>query len=63
MRQYFSAGLYARLEAGVFLNLEPVVGTVLADAILHEPLTALTILSGVLIIGAAVYFSLHPLES
>src|SRR5260370_21029502 len=50
-------------RAGVFLNLEPVVGTILGVAILHEQLTALTMLGGVLIIGSAVYFSFHPHEA
>ena len=50
-------------RAGVFLNLEPVVGTLLGVAILQEWLAALTLLGGVLIIGAAVYFSLHPHDS
>lgn len=50
-------------RAGAFLNLEPVVGTILGISILHERLTALAILGGVLIIGAAVYFSFHPHES
>lgn len=34
-----------------------------AVAILHERLAALTMLGGMLIIGAAVYFSLYPHES
>lgn len=49
-------------RAGVFLNLEPVVGTILGVAILHERLAALAMLGGVLIVGAAVYFSFHPHE-
>lgn len=47
-------------RAGVFLNLEPVVGTILGVAILHERLSAMGSLGGVLIIGAAVYFSFLP---
>lgn len=47
-------------KAGVFLNLEPVVGTVLGVTILHERLASTTIVGGLLIIGAAVYFSLRP---
>jgi drug/metabolite transporter (DMT)-like permease len=47
-------------RAAVFLNLEPVVGTVLGVVILHERLGGLAILGGMLIIGAAVYFSLRP---
>ncbi len=47
-------------KAGVFLNLEPVVGTVLGVLLLGERLGATGILGGFLIIGAAVYFSLRP---
>ncbi len=47
-------------NAGVFLNLEPVVGTILGVIILHERLGPTGILGGLLIIGAAVYFSLRP---
>ena len=45
-------------KAGVFLNLEPVVGSVLGIVILHERLAQITILGGALIVGTAVYFSL-----
>ena len=47
-------------KAGVFLNLEPVVGTMLGVLILHEQLGVAAIFGGLLIIGAAVYFSVHP---
>ena len=47
-------------RAGVFLNLEPVVGAVLGVIVLHERLGKLAILGGALIIGAAIYFSLRP---
>jgi drug/metabolite transporter (DMT)-like permease len=47
-------------RAGVFLNLEPVVGSVLGITILHEHLGKMAILGGLLIIAAAVYFSLRP---
>jgi drug/metabolite transporter (DMT)-like permease len=47
-------------RAGVFLNLEPVMGTILGVAILHERLGELAIAGGALIIGAAIYFSLRP---
>jgi drug/metabolite transporter (DMT)-like permease len=47
-------------KAGVFLNLEPVVGTILGVLILHERLGITGIMGGILIIAAAVYFSLHP---
>ncbi|MGO8795242.1 MAG: DMT family transporter [Candidatus Sulfotelmatobacter sp.] len=47
-------------RASVFLNLEPVVGTVLGVVLLHERLGSVAILGGALIVGAAVYFSLRP---
>lgn len=47
-------------KAGVFLNLEPVVGAILGMVVLHERLGQLAVLGGIFIIGAAVYFSLRP---
>jgi len=47
-------------KAGIFLNLEPVVGAILGVTVLHERLGQLAILGGAFIIGAAVYFSLRP---
>jgi drug/metabolite transporter (DMT)-like permease len=47
-------------RAGVFLNLEPVVGTALGVASLHERLSVATIIGGLLIIVSALYFSLKP---
>ena len=47
-------------RAGVFLNLEPLVGTLLGVSLLHEHLGPVAILGGVLIIGPAVYFSRKP---
>ena len=44
-------------RAGVFLNLEPLVGTLLGVLILHETLGTLAALGGVLILGPAVFFS------
>lgn len=49
----------AASRAGVFLNLEPVMGTVLGLLILHEHLDALAILGGLLIVGAAAFFSVR----
>ena len=49
-------------KAGVFLNLEPVVGSVLGILVLHEQLAHTAILGGVFIIGAAVYFSVRRHE-
>ncbi len=42
-------------QAGVFLNLEPVVGTLLGVILLHDVLGSYSILGGLLVIGAAVY--------
>jgi drug/metabolite transporter (DMT)-like permease len=50
----------AASRAGVFLNLEPLVGTLLGVSLLHERLGPLAILGGVLILGPAVYFSRKP---
>ncbi len=44
-------------RAGVFLNLEPLVGTLLGLIILDERLGALGILGGALILFSAAYFS------
>jgi hypothetical protein len=50
----------AASRAGVFLNLEPLVGSLLGVSLLHERLGPLAILGGVLILGPAVYFSRKP---
>ena len=42
-------------QAGVFINLEPVVGTVLGVLLLGDLLGPYAILGGLLVIGAAVY--------
>jgi drug/metabolite transporter (DMT)-like permease len=42
-------------QAGVFLNFEPVVGTLLGVLLLHDMLGHYSILGGLLVIGAAVY--------
>lgn len=44
-------------RAGVFLNMEPLIGAILGVTFLHESLGALAILGGAMIIGSAVYFS------
>ena len=44
-------------RAGVFLNLEPLVGSCLGVFILHEMLGAMALLGGAMILGPAVYFS------
>ncbi|MEO7041364.1 MAG: EamA family transporter [Gemmatimonadaceae bacterium] len=46
-------------RAGVFINLEPVIGTVLGVGLLGETLGPGAIAGGLLIVGAAVIFSLH----
>jgi drug/metabolite transporter (DMT)-like permease len=47
-------------HAGVFLNMEPMLGAVLGVTLLHEKLAKTAILGGAMIVGAAVYFSLRP---
>ena len=42
-------------QAGVFLNLEPVVGALLGVLVLHDVLGSYSILGGLLVIGAAIY--------
>jgi drug/metabolite transporter (DMT)-like permease len=47
-------------RAGVFLNMEPLVGTLLGVVVLHESLGFLGVLGGLMIIGSAIYFSRRP---
>jgi len=47
-------------QAGIFVNLEPLVGATLGVALLHENLGAMALSGGALIIGGAVYFSYKP---
>lgn len=44
-------------RAGIFVNLEPLVGAVLGVVVLHDVLGSLALVGGVLIIGGAAYFS------
>jgi drug/metabolite transporter (DMT)-like permease len=44
-------------QAGVFVNLEPLVGAILGVLVLHESLGMTAIAGGVLIISGALYFS------
>jgi drug/metabolite transporter (DMT)-like permease len=44
-------------QAGVFINLEPVVGAILGVALFAEVMGALAIAGGLLIVGAAVVVS------
>jgi drug/metabolite transporter (DMT)-like permease len=45
-------------QAGVFLNLEPVVGAILGVMILHDVLGPFGVVGGLLVIAAAVYVAL-----
>lgn len=47
-------------QAGIFVNLEPLVGAVLGVFVLHEVLTGTALVGGAMILGAAVYFSYKP---
>jgi drug/metabolite transporter (DMT)-like permease len=44
-------------QAGIFVNLEPLVGAILGVFLLHEGLGRMAVAGGALIIGGAVYFS------
>jgi drug/metabolite transporter (DMT)-like permease len=46
-------------QAGIFVNLEPLVGAILGVSLLHEVLGITALAGGALIIGAAVYLQLH----
>lgn len=47
-------------QAGIFVNLEPLVGAILGVSVLHDALGKAAIAGGALIIGGAVYFSYKP---
>ena len=47
-------------QAGIFVNLEPLVGAILGVSFLHEALGMMALVGGALIIGGAVYFSYKP---
>jgi drug/metabolite transporter (DMT)-like permease len=47
----------AAARSGVFLNLEPIVGTLLGVFLLHEVLGVAALLGGVMVIGSAFYFT------
>ena len=49
-------------KAGIFFNMEPLVGTLLGILVLKERLGGLTILGGVMIILGALYFSTRNLS-
>lgn len=44
-------------QAGIFVNLEPLVGAILGISLLHESLGLMALAGGALIVGAAVHFS------
>jgi drug/metabolite transporter (DMT)-like permease len=50
-------------QAGIFVNLEPLVGAILGVSLLHEVLGITALAGGALIIGGAVYFSYKPEKS
>jgi drug/metabolite transporter (DMT)-like permease len=50
-------------QAGIFVNLEPLVGAILGVSLLHEVLGITALAGGALIVGAAVYFSYKPESS
>ena len=49
-------------QAGIFVNLEPLVGTILGVSVLHEVLGKTALAGGALILGGAVYLSLRTLN-
>lgn len=46
-------------RAGIFINFEPVVGTLLGVTLLHDSLGPTAIAGGILIVGAAVVFTVR----
>jgi EamA-like transporter family len=48
-------------QAGIFVNLEPLVAAILGVSLLHEQLGSMALAGGALIIGGAVYFSYEPI--
>ena len=47
-------------QAGIFVNLEPLIGAILGVSLLHEALGRMAVAGGALIIGGAVHFSVNP---
>jgi drug/metabolite transporter (DMT)-like permease len=47
-------------QAGIFVNLEPLVGAILGVSLLHEALGIAAVAGGALIIAGALYFSYRP---
>ena len=50
----------AASEAGIFVNLEPLIGAILGVSFLHEVLGRMALAGGALIIAGALYFSYKP---
>jgi drug/metabolite transporter (DMT)-like permease len=50
-------------QAGVFVNLEPVVGSILGVMVLHDVLGPYAILGGLLVIGSAVFVAASRSET
>ena len=50
-------------QAGIFVNLEPLVGAILGVSFLHEALGMMALVGGVLIVGGALYFTYKPEQS
>jgi drug/metabolite transporter (DMT)-like permease len=50
-------------QAGIFVNLEPLVGAILGVSLMHEVLGRAAIAGGVLILGGAAYVSYRPERS
>jgi drug/metabolite transporter (DMT)-like permease len=46
-------------RAGIFVNLEPVIGAILGVTLMHETLGPLAAVGGTAIVGAAVAFSVR----
>jgi drug/metabolite transporter (DMT)-like permease len=49
-------------QAGIFVNLEPMVGAILGVAVLHEVLGRMALAGGALIVGGSLYFSNKPVS-
>ncbi len=49
-------------KAGIFFNMEPLVGTLLGVVVLNERLPGVTIIGGVMIILGVLYFSRRTLS-
>ena len=47
-------------QAGIFVNLEPLVGAILGVFLLHEVLGGMAVLGGAMIIAGAAYFTYKP---